>query len=326
MNFFSNQTIQYNRILYFLKKYNNFLLIGHIKPDGDAIGSMLALHLALRKLGKDTILACDDALSDRFDYLPDSSKIILLKDAPKIIENIDLVITLDSATYELTGLNNHFQRKDLPTILNIDHHHDNPEYGNINYIEAESSSVCEIIFKLIKELNVKISADIATCILNGIFVDTDSFKNPNTSIDTLRITSYLLSRGADLKSITRNNLKDKSLSTLKLWGIALARLSKNNKLGIISTIITRNDLKKCGAAYEDLEGVANFLNSIPEAKASLVLSERDDNEIKGSFRTLHDNVDVSKIAALFGGGGHKKAAGFSIEGNLSNQQGHWKIN
>lgn len=326
MNFFSNQTIQYNRILYFIKKYNNFLLIGHKKPDGDAIGSMLSLHLALKKLDKDTILACDDALSDRFDSLPDSDKIILLKNTPKIIKNIDLVITLDSATYELTGLNNHFQRKDLPTILNIDHHHDNPEYGNINYIEPESSSVCEIIFKLIKDINVPITENIATCILNGIFVDTDSFKNPNTSIDTLRITSYLLSRGADLKSITKNNLKDKSLSALKLWGIALARLSKNNKLGIISTIITREDLKRCGANYEDLEGVANFLNSIPEAKASLVLSERDDNEIKGSFRTLHNNVDVSKIAALFGGGGHKKAAGFSIAGNLSNHQGYWKIN
>ncbi len=325
MIFFSERTILYNRILYFLKKYNNFLIIGHKKPDGDAIGSMLALRLALKKLGKNTILACDDAISQRFNILPESDKIIELSNYAKSQKNVEIIITLDSATYELTGLNNYFQKDKLPLIINIDHHHDNPRYGNVNYIESNISSVCEIIFNLLKDIKIKITSDIATCILNGIFVDTDSFKNPNTSIRTLRITSYLLSRGANLKAITRYNLKDKSLSALKLWGLALARLSKNNKFGIISTIITREDLNKCSAVYEDLEGVANFLNSIPEAKASLVLSERDKNEIKGSFRTLHDNIDVSKIAALFGGGGHKKAAGFSIHGKLINTQGRWKI-
>lgn len=325
MNLFSHQTIRYNRILYLLKKYDNFLLIGHKKPDGDAIGSMLALHLALNQMGKHTLLACDDALSQRFSILPESNKIIQLKDTKKIIGNIKKIITLDSATYDLTGLNNHFKRSELPEIINIDHHHDNPEYGNVNYIESDISSVCEIIFKIIQDLNIGIDSDIATCILNGIFVDTDSFKNPNTSTKTLKITSYLLSRGANLKAITKNNLKDKSLSALKLWGIALARLNKNNRLGIISTIITRQDLKQCGAAYEDLEGVANFLNSIPEARASLVISERDENEIKGSFRTLHDSIDVSKIAALFGGGGHKKAAGFSIPGRIAKQGDYWRI-
>ncbi|MBU1178173.1 hypothetical protein KJ903_03050 [Patescibacteria group bacterium] len=174
-------------------------------------------------------------------------------------------------------------------------------------------------------LEVEIDEQIATCILNGIFVDTDSFKNPNTSIKTLRITSDLLSRGADLAQITSSNLKDKSLSTLKLWGITLARIKKNKRLGIISTAVTNKDLKRCNATYDDLEGISNFLNSVPDAKTSLVLSERSDNEIKGSLRTLHDNIDVSKLAATLGGGGHKKAAGFSISGRIANEGGKWRI-
>jgi len=322
---FPKKTIQRNRIIYHLRKYKNFLIIGHKKPDGDAVGSMLALHLALKSVGKNTILACDDHLSERFNFLPDADKIKLLEDVVKIIDNIDLVITLDSGVYQLTGLDTHFSKKELPMILNIDHHQDNPHYGQINLVEADKSSTCEIIYHIIKAINVEIDDKIATCILNGIFLDTDSFKNPNTSTDTLKITSNLLSRGANLKEITKSNLKDKSLSALKLWGITLARLRKNSKLGIISTVVTRSDLENCNASYEDLEGVANFLNSIPEAKASLVLSERDKNEIKGSFRTLHDEVDVSKLAALFGGGGHKKAAGFTIPGQLQKDKNHWKI-
>ena len=322
---FTKPTIQRNRVLYFLKKSQRFFVVGHTKPDGDSVGSMLALCLVLTKLGKQVIMACHDELPERFHFLPGAGNIKVISDVINQLRDIEVVISVDCGSYDLTGLGDRLQTDSRPLFLNIDHHHDNPGYGDINIIEGDKSSTAEIIYNLIETLGIKIDGELATCILNGIFVDTDSFKNPNTSVETLRITSDLLSRGASLRQIAHSNLKDKSLTTLKLWGTVLARIKKNRKLGIISTAVTNKDLVSCQASHEDLDGIANFLNSVPDAKTSLVLSERDDNEIKGSLRTLHDDVDVSKLAAILGGGGHKKAAGFTLPGKIVNQGGRWKI-
>jgi len=322
---FTKSAIQKNRILYFLKKSQRFFIVGHTKPDGDSIGSMLALYLVLTRLGKQVILACQDDLPTQFHFLPAADNIKKIDEVMGQLKGVDVVVSVDCGSYGLTGLGDHLQTSSRPLLLNIDHHHDNPGYGDINIIEGDKSSTAEIIYDLINTLAIKIDGEIATCILNGIFVDTDSFKNPNTSIETLRITSDLLSRGASLRQIAHSNLKDKSLTTLKLWGTVLSRIKKNQKLGIISTAVTNKDLVSCKASHEDLDGIANFLNSVPDAKTSLVLSERDDNEIKGSLRTLYDEVDVSKLAAVLGGGGHKKAAGFTIPGKIINEGGKWKI-
>ncbi|MFH2104936.1 MAG: DHH family phosphoesterase [Parcubacteria group bacterium] len=322
---FSKSDIQKNRLKYLLKKSERFFIIGHAKPDGDSVGSTLALTLALTRLGKKVTPACVDELPARFNFLPQAEKVKKLSAATSELQNADAIIVVDCGSFHLAGLESYHGNKPLPLIINIDHHHDNPRYGTINLVEDKSSSTAEIVYNVIKSLSMRVDQQIATCILNGIFVDTDSFKNPNTSIETLRITSDLLSRGANLAQITSSNLKDKSLSTLKLWGITLARIKKNKRLGIISTAVTNEDLKKCNATPDDLEGIANFLNSVPDAKTSLVLSERGGNEIKGSLRTLHDNIDVSKLAATLGGGGHKKAAGFTVPGRIVNRGGRWRI-
>jgi phosphoesterase RecJ-like protein len=133
-----------------------------------------------------------------------------------------------------------------------------------------------------------------------------------------------LAAGADSQSIIKNTLSTKSVSTLRLWGKALSQLKTNEKLGIVSTIITKGDIIESEADYSDLDGISNFLNSVPSANVSMVLSERE-NEIKGSFRTLSKDVNVAKLAKLFGGGGHKKAAGFSIPGRLVKEAGRWRI-
>ncbi|MFA6295880.1 MAG: bifunctional oligoribonuclease/PAP phosphatase NrnA [Patescibacteria group bacterium] len=319
--------IQINRALYLIKKAENILIICHRKPDADTIGSALALGDILEKQNKKIEYACQDQIPSKFFFLKNADKIKKIDEILKNFINYKLLITLDCGSFEQTGLHNFFSINEFKTpIINIDHHHDNPHYGKLNIIEANASSTSEIVHNFLLKMNVDLDKNISTSLLNGIFGDTDSFKNPNTSHDTLKTTSDLLASGANLKEITKNTLQDKSLSTLRLWGKILSDIKKNKKLGIVYAVITKKDLQECNAKSEDLEGIANFLNSIPDVKASLVLSENEKGEIKGSFRTLHDHIDVSKLARSLGGGGHKKAAGFTLPGRLIKEDNEIKIN
>ena len=323
---FNNQDIKLNRILYLFRRSHEVFIVGHLTPDGDAVGSMLALKIALERDGKEVHLALEDTVPKNLIFLSESFDIELLKDNYKQIRKSDLLISLDSATYERTGIDKYYVNPaSFTKFLNIDHHPDNPSYGTLNYIDSEVSSTAEILYNIFEAGNIPINQTMATCLLNGIFFDTGSFQNSNTSIATLKATSQLLAMGASLKQVTKYNLKNKSLKTLRLWGRVLSRIKKNRDMGIVSTVVTKKDLDELGTTGEDLEGIANFLNSIPDSKISLVLSERETGKIKGSLRTLHDNVDVSKVASFFGGGGHPKAAGFTISGSLSKNAAGWSI-
>jgi phosphoesterase RecJ-like protein len=320
---YSFTDIQINRAFYLIKKSKNILLVAHRKPDSDTIGSVLALNDILKKLEKNIYCYCQDRIPEKFNFLLGSNSFISNDEILSKISEIDLVITLDSGSINMAGIDKLPFEKVVP-IVNIDHHQDSTYYGKINIIKGNTSSTAEIIYDILERVGLPINKEVATCLLTGIFGDTDSFKNPNTTDRTLIITSRLLAAGARLKQITRYTLQDKSLPTIKLWGEILSRIERHNDLNMVSTVITHEDLKRSSASYDDLEGISNFLNSIPEACASLVLTERE-GEIKGSLRTLRKNIDVSKIAHLFGGGGHKKAAGFTIPGQLVKKEGKWKI-
>ena len=320
---YSFTDIQINRAFYLIKKSKNILLTAHRKPDSDTIGSVLALNDILKKLKKNIFCYCQDNIPERFNFMVGSDDIITGNKILLKISNIDLIITLDSGSIDMAGINNLPFKREIP-IINIDHHQDSTYFGKINIVKGNTSSTAEIIYDILDKVGLPINKEVATCLLTGIFGDTDSFKNPNTTDRTLIITSRLLAAGARLKQITRFTLQDKSLPTLKLWGKIIARIKRHDDLNMISTVITCEDLKKTGASYDDLEGISNFLNSIPDARASLVLTERE-GEIKGSLRTLKKDVDVSKIAHLFGGGGHKRAAGFTISGRLEKTEKGWEI-
>jgi phosphoesterase RecJ-like protein len=316
--------IQTNRAFYLLKKNKNILLVGHKKPDSDTIGSMLALNLALEKLNKNVTCACADPIPPRFNFLPRVKKIFQLKNILDKIKGADLIVTLDCGDFKLTGFDHSFFRPGV-FLINFDHHHDSSLFGKINIIKGSVSSTSEIIYDFLVRMGLLIDKDIATCLLCGIFGDTDSFKNPNTTNKTLIITSQLLALGANLKQVTKNTLQDKSLPTLRLWGKILSKIKRHKKLNIVSVVVTQNDLRKSKVSYEDLEGISNFLNSIPDVRASVIMTEKENGEIKGSFRTLQDDVDVSKLARILGGGGHKKAAGFVIPGRFKKNDDKWEI-
>lgn len=309
-----------NRFRYLVSKSKSIVLVSHRKPDGDTVGSMLGLALALTGEGKNVSTFSSDPLTAQLTILPSAHRV--KNTADFVAGDYDLVIALDCGDYSQMGLS--VEQDRLPLIINIDHH-GTECFGDLNIVDTKASSTAEIVHVLLKKLHIPISKNIATCFLAGIMQDTDNFKNPNTTTQTLETTSYLLSRGANFKKLGRHFNHSKSLSSLKLWGKILARMRRHPQLNVVSTFITNQEIVESNSSSEDIEGVANFLNSIPDVKASCVLTEIEKDEIKGSLRTLDESVDVSKIASFFGGGGHKKAAGFRLKGRIVMYNNAWHV-
>lgn len=314
------------RILQEIKAAKKALLIAHQKPDGDAAGAALAMAHFLEDCGKEFAIFSKHELNPNLHFLPKAEhwqtdhRIITKAD-------YDLLIVLDSGDMKHAGIAEHVNLLNHQyTIINIDHHPTNTCFGHHNLINPDASSTCEIIYDLLRSAKA-LHKKIATCLLTGIVTDTNGFSNLATTPYSIEIAGQLLLHGASLKNITLRTLQHRPINTLKLWGRALQRLTKDGKTGMILTAITQQDLIECHADNSATEGVANFLNSLDEAKKNTiaVLSQADPGKIKVSLRTTSPLLDVSKFAKLMGGGGHKKAAGFTIKGTLKSTNYGWKI-
>jgi len=301
------------------------LILSHQKPDGDALGSILALSQFFKTLKKEYTLFATGPISSSFSFLLKEEK-IYTDPSTLTLENYDLIFILDSGDLKQTGMEK--QLKNLSSaipVVNIDHHQTNENFGTLNFVFPESSSTSEIIFNLFKIFNFTINKKTATFLLTGLITDTSNFSNPATTFSSLEIASHLLNLGAKINEISVNILKNKSLPTLKFWGEVLSRLTENKKLNMVTTIITADDLRSANLDEEALEGVTNFLNNLKGARVVLVLKAIEPGKIKGSFRTTTKEIDVSRLAKIFGGGGHQKAAGFTIEGNLIKMENSWRV-
>lgn len=301
------------------------LLVTHKNPDGDAVGSALALSLFLDKTIGENHIFCLTAPSATFNFLP---KIEKIKDNPALFQKVefDTIAILDSSDLEYSGIKKYLEELTYPAkIINIDHHPTNEYFGHINLVEKDASSTSDILFRIFDHNHFRIDKNIATCLLTGIITDTGSFSNLGTTPEAIYNASELLIHGAKVRDIINYALTNQPLGVLKLWGRAFSRLVLNNHTNVAITVITRKDFMECGVEEENAEGIANFLNNLNGAKAVLVLKEQTDGTIKGSLRTTQDNIDVSKFARIFGGGGHKKAAGFAIKGRIEEIKGGWRI-
>ncbi|MFA5021748.1 MAG: DHH family phosphoesterase [Patescibacteria group bacterium] len=308
-----------------IKQAQNILLIAHPRPDADALGSLVALGSWLDFLGKTHTKFCLDQPANSLSWLT-SYQPIITDPNYLISQQYDLIVVLDSGDLKYAGVDKLLpQFSFLPPIINIDHHATNRNFGSLNLVDTKATSTTEIIFQFFKNLKVKITPKLATALLAGILNDTYNFTNPNTSYKSLETASRLLRAGAILPQVSDSILKNKTIDTLQIWGKILVRLNRNTKLGIVSTVITQQDLNDDSIASEITEGIANFLNNLTGAKAVLILEQQPDNMIKGSFRTNDDLIDVSKLAKILGGGGHKKAAGFKISGKLINTESGWQV-
>lgn len=227
------------------------------------------------------------------------------------------VVTVDTGDLGYAGIDtiiNELRYK--PTILNIDHHASNTQYGDLNLVIETASSTTEILYNFFKYNNIPITRNMATSLMTGLIYDTGSFSNAGTSRRALTIGSELIRLGADMNAIKQNMLKNKSVNALKLWGLVLSRLNLHPEHNIAHTFLKQDDIEKHGVTEEELEGIANLLNHLGDGDAVMLIKERKEGGIKVSMRTTKDHVDVSVIAKHFGGGGHTKAAGFSLEHTL----------
>lgn len=298
-------------------------IIIHRKPDGDTLGAALAWHNFFKQQKKPSTIFSYDNVPENYLFLPAVEDIIASPQELKIFPN-EVIITVDTDISQ-TGIEDLLQSH-RERIINIDHHVSNTNFGQINLVNFAASSTCEILFFLFKDLEIRLTPAIATCLYSGLFIDTSSFTNAATNFQSLAIAAELLSAGAHFRKVARQLSENRSLNSLRLWGIALNRLRYNQQLKLVITVITQADLDQLSATEEEIEGIANFLNNLnhPEAQAVMVLRESDDG-IRGSLRTTREDINVSRLAEFLGGGGHKKAAGFRLPGKIIKQNGAWRI-
>lgn len=312
---------EFNTLNYVIKEADKILLFAHSRPDGDTVGSVLALKEYLASLNKEATIACFDPMPE---YLSLLTKEIFTFPGQLNLGEFKLIIACDSVERGFKEIKGKLREDQIVAFL--DHHPDISLRGDINIIDAEYSSVCEIIFDFLSFNRAEISKKIANYLLLGIVGDTGIFQHSNTTPKIMQTASVLMKKGASLSRLVEAVFVNKKISTLKLWGRAFEKAKLNPENGMITSVLTIKDLTECEASLEDINQVAGILDTVPGAKFALVLSEREGGIIKGSLRSEeYKGVDVSKIAAEFGGGGHKLASGFEIKGQIVETENGWKI-
>lgn len=295
------------------------VLIAHAKPDGDTVGALLAFGNALEAAGKRHLRYCRDPLPKQYAFLAGAETVTSDEEAVAAARP-DLAVVFDSGDLRYAGAEALVARLGSPRIVNIDHHPSNARYGQLNLVEPRASSTSEIVHSILSASGVRIDREIATCLMTGICFDTSTFSNPATTAMAMTVGADLLRRGAKFPSVLRNVVRNKPVPLLRLWGVALSRLEHYRGFDAATTAITQADMEAVGADEEMTGGVTNFLNAFLDVPTVLLMIELPGGRVKVSMRTSGE-MDLSKVAAGFGGGGHKKAAGFTIPGRLVERGG-----
>ena len=303
-----------------IKRNQNFLLASHTHPDGDAIGSLLALGLALQAMGKKVQFFNPSPIPAVYRFLPLVNKIkqVLAPDA-----RFDVALILDCGDIDRIGsAAATICRKAL--VINIDHHLTNTRFGDLQIIDVNACATAEIIYHLIQSLQVRIDCAMASAIYTGILTDTGSFRFSNTNRSAFAICEKMIKLGADPYQVAQHVYGTYSLGRIKLLNLALDSLeiSPNGRLSVMT--LNQRMLQETGTQAEDIDGFINYARRIEDVKVAALIHELNSNGSTPKGRTpFHvslrsdSGVDVAKIAAQFGGGGHAGAAGFSIETTLA---------
>jgi len=299
-----------------LREHERFLVATHENPDGDALGSMLAATLGLRALGKDAVmyLAGERPLPAEFGFLPLAE---LRRDLPADLEQ-RVLLAVDCANVRRLGPDPSLVERAL-LVVDVDHHHDNSRFGDVNLVVADASSTAEVVGDVLRELGVALTPQIAEALYVGLVTDTGRFQYTNTTPKALRLAADLVEAGADVHGIFRRVYETVQFAKLKLLARALdrARLYEGGRL--LVSVLLRRDFEEAGAAEPYSEGIIDYLRQAEGAELVALIREPPTDggpTYRVSLRSSKDEVDVSAIARQAGGGGHRQAAGFSSELSL----------
>ncbi len=293
-----------------IKNNNSFLIVSHINPDGDAIGSSLALYSALKDLGKEVYIENPTTpIPYVYEFLEDSEAIEPVSNN----KSVDVVFILDVAEFRRCGLNKDYVKSKL--VINIDHHKTNTKFGDINLVIPEAAAVGCIIWDVLEENSIDVTKNTATYLYVSLLTDTGSFRYASTTPRTFEVASKLLKKGVEPWRVAYNIYETNSLNELKLLSLVLDTLEVYYDGQLAVEYVTAEMFKKTDTGAENAEGFVNYARSVRGAEVGVLLREDDKNLFKVSIRSK-DKVDVSQAALKFGGGGHKNAAGGEIKGTL----------
>ncbi len=283
------------------------LVITHINPDGDAIGSLLGFGLAARAAGKEVVMACADQPPDMFRFLTACDEI-----TAKPQGTFDLVVVVDVSEAARMGAVGAALGR-MPDLV-FDHHYTNPGFARLNFIDASAASTAELLTELLPDLGLALSQPVAECLLTGLVSDTLGFRTSNTSPKTLALAQQLMQAGAVLHEIYDRSLYKRTFTAVRLWAEGLARMEMKQRM-----VWARLPLEaRAASGYQGLgdADLINVLTSVREADVALIFVERTDGKVKVSWRSL-PGINVAEVAAQFGGGGHAAAAGAEIAGTVA---------
>src|SRR5580765_1389303 len=299
-----------------IRSHDLFLVTTHENPDGDALGSLLAMKLALDALGKDAVmyLAGEAPLPREYSWMPlDNLRRSLPDDAATRV-----LLALDCANESRLGPDPEVLHS-TALVVNVDHHHDNSRFGAVNVVVADASSTGEIVRDLLNELGVELTPDIAEALYIALVTDTGRFQYTNTTPKALRLAAELVEAGADVHKIFQGVYESVQFAKLKLLARALERANVYEGGRIVVSYLLRTDFAEVGAAEPYSEGIIDFLRAVEGADMAVLIREpprQDGPSRRVSLRASIDELDVSAIARKSGGGGHRQAAGFSSEASI----------
>jgi len=288
-----------------IREAKNILVTSHKRPDGDAIGSVLGLGLALQDAGKEVQMVLVDGVPSTFHHLTGYDQIFRRLDG-----DFDASIVLDCSDVQRVG--NLFDENTIPTI-NIDHHKTNLQFAKINIVNQKVPATTEILYELVSEIDLPIRIHTAEALLTGIITDTLGFRTTNMQPKTMRVVADLMEMGCDLPYLYQKALIDRSFEAVKFWGVGLSTLQKEDRL--IWATLTEQGRKQVGYPGRDDADLINVLSSIEDIDIAIIFVEQPNGHVKVSWRA-NKGFDVSNLAASFGGGGHQPAAGAEINGSL----------
>lgn len=296
-------------ILEKIKESENIIILTHETPDGDAIGSTLAMKLALQTFGKKADVIIRE-FPKVFNFLPGSEEVKIESN----IEKYDLAIALDCADLKRLVGREYFENA-KETIV-IDHHGSNNMFGDINFVNPVSPACCQILIGMFEYFNINIDKNLGTCILTGIITDTGGFKHRGVTPETFEFTAELLQKGVDVCEIYKRVLDTKTKANFELMKRMVNRLEILEDGKIAFSYITQNDLKEVNAEAGDHEGLVEMGRDIEGVEVSILIKQKEDEATYKISMRSSDYVNVSDVCYLYGGGGHPKAAGATMQGDI----------